>query len=96
VSVAAHDARRADAESALPRRGRERGRPSGVAENELDVDGRSPIDLGDLGNRYALSYQSADARKLGARNLARRLRLELDRGLNRLAPRRRRPFQDAL
>jgi hypothetical protein len=61
-----------------------------------DVAGRSPVDLGDLGNRYALSYQSADARKLGARNLARRLRLGLDRGFDRLAPRRRRPFRDAL
>jgi hypothetical protein len=47
--------------------------PSGFPENTLDVVHGSPIDLGDLGNRHAVFYQSADAR-LRARDLDRRRR----------------------
>jgi hypothetical protein len=37
--------------------------PSGSPENALDLVDGNPINLGDLGNRHAVFYQVADARK---------------------------------
>jgi hypothetical protein len=40
------------------------GTPSALAENALDVADGCPIDLGDLGNRYAVLHQGADMPEL--------------------------------
>ena len=86
----------------LHRRCQPQGRPcprgrmrSSSAEKALDLADGRPIDLGDLGNRHAVSYPTADARELRPRNLARRLRLGADRCFDLLETvrRRRRDFQ---
>ena len=62
----------------------------GLPDNPFDVVDGSAVDLGNLGNPYAVLYQGADACELRRRYLARRRRLGADRRFDRIVTDRRR------